>query len=246
MKGLLVRVGVDQAFGGWNAPVDPVSGEFLFVPIPEGPNTKFYSHLERRYDEMLPTLKWFCDQNRCDLHHDLRWSGKLLSRFMHLDPDFDHLTYGDVGDRRGARMSTMSRGDILVFYSGLRPIAPCGHKLLYALIGLYVIDEVIPVHAVAKERWHQNAHSRKSTRGGTDIVVRARNGVSGRLERCIPIGEWRDRAYRVRHDLLDAWGGLSVSNGYIQRSAVPPMFIDAPRFFAWFLRQKVTLVPRNN
>ncbi len=34
MKALLVRIGVDQAFGGWNAPVNPDTGEFLYVPIP--------------------------------------------------------------------------------------------------------------------------------------------------------------------------------------------------------------------
>jgi hypothetical protein len=66
------------------------------------------------------------------------------------------------------------------------------------------------------------------------------------LERCIPIGEWRDRAYRVRKDLLEAWGGLSVKNGYVQRSAVPPVFDNAKRFYDWFKRQSVQLVNRNN
>jgi hypothetical protein len=32
MKGLLVRIGVDQAYGGWNAPVD-ADGQFVYVPI---------------------------------------------------------------------------------------------------------------------------------------------------------------------------------------------------------------------
>jgi len=41
--------------------------------------------------------------------------------------------------------------------------------------------------------------------GEPDIVVRAKSGVSGRLTQCIPIGEWRDRAYRVRKDLLKTW-----------------------------------------
>jgi hypothetical protein len=35
MRGLLVRVGVDQAYGHWNGPVDPASGQFVYVTIPE-------------------------------------------------------------------------------------------------------------------------------------------------------------------------------------------------------------------
>jgi hypothetical protein len=34
MKALLVRIGVDQAYGGWNTPVD-AEGRFVYVPIPE-------------------------------------------------------------------------------------------------------------------------------------------------------------------------------------------------------------------
>jgi len=38
-----------------------------------------------------------------------------------------------------------------------------------------------------------------------EIVIRARSGISGRLQRCIPIGELRGHKCRVRNDLLDAW-----------------------------------------
>ena len=40
MKGVLVRIGVDQAYGGWNAPVD-AEGRFVYVPIPEKLGTHF-------------------------------------------------------------------------------------------------------------------------------------------------------------------------------------------------------------
>ena len=46
--------------------------------------------------------------------------------------------------------------------------------------------------------------------------------VPQRMRHVRGLGEWRDRAYRVRKDLLKTWGGLSVNDGYIQRSAVPP------------------------
>ena len=140
----------------------------------------------------------------------------------------------------------MGEGDLLVFYGSLRPVHRCEHKLLYALMGLYVVQEVVPVDRVPRHRWHENAHVRKVKRGETDIVVRAKPDGSGRFDRCIPIGEWRSRAYRVRHDILGAWGGLSVKDGFIQRSAVPPSFANPARFLRWFQKQGIRLTRRNN
>jgi hypothetical protein len=246
MNGLLVRIGVDHSYGKWNAPVDPVSGRFIYLPIPENAGTGFHPDLERRYEEFVPSLKSFCTDHRRCLHNDLRFPAQLLDCSVHLDPDFRHLTYGDDGARRGTAMKDMAHGDFLAFYAGLRPISPCEHKLVYALIGLYLVDTVIPVASVPQDRWHQNAHTRKSKRGATDIVVTAQRGRSGRLEGCLPIGEWRNGAYRVTQEMLDAWGGLSVKDGYIQRSIVPPRFTDPARFLAWFEHQRGVLVERNN
>ena len=39
-----------------------------------------------------------------------------------------------------------------------------------------------------------------------DVIVRAQPGCSGRLRRCIPIGEFREQAYRVTRPTLEAWG----------------------------------------
>jgi hypothetical protein len=245
MKALLVRIGVDQAYGGWNAPVD-ADGRFVYVPIPESLGTRFHPGLKRCYGEVLPALNAFCEEHDCDLCGNLRFPEGLQTRAMHLDPDFDCLTYGDEGGRRGAGMVGMVEGDLLVFYGGLRPVHECEHKLVYALMGMYVVQEVVPEADVPPELWHSNAHVRKVKRGETDIVVRAKPGVSGRFERCIPIGEWRSRSYRVRNDVLDAWGGLSVKDGFIQRSAVPPAFNNPRKFLTWLRKQKVGLLERNN
>jgi hypothetical protein len=245
MKALLVRIGVDQKFGGWNAPVD-ADRRFVYVPIPEPAGTPFHPGLERRYNEVLPALHRFCRSCDRDLAGDLRFPTSLLDRSMHLDPDFECLTYGDVGGRRGAGMVDMTAGDRLVFFAGLRPVHPCEHTLVYALVGMYVVREVVSVHHVPAGQWYENAHVRRSKRGETDIVIRAEPGVSGRFDRCVPIGEWRDGAYRVRPDVLEKWGGLSVKDGYIQRSAVPPAFRQPKRFQKWLDRQGVQLLARNN
>jgi hypothetical protein len=135
MNALLVRIGVDQTYGRWNAPVD-AEGRFVYVPIPEKPNTAFHPGLESRYPEVLSPLQRFCEAHRRDLNRDLRFPQELLKCAMHLDPDVEHLTYGDVGGRRGAGMVNMRDGDLLVFYGGMRPIHRCRHKLIYALMGL--------------------------------------------------------------------------------------------------------------
>ena len=245
MKALLVRIGVDQVYGKWNAPVD-ADRRFVYVPIPEKIGTPFHAGQERRYGEVLPALHRFCQTHDLDLYGDLAFPLQLLEHSMHLDPDFDCLTYGDVGGRRGAGMVNMVAGDLLVFYGGFRPIHECEHRLVYGLIGKMVVEQVVPVHEIPFELSYQNAHVRKSKRGKTDIVVRAQPIFSGRFERCIPIGEWRSGAYRVRQDVLKAWGGLSVKDGFIQRSAVPPAFTKPDQFLNWLSKQDATVVARNN
>jgi hypothetical protein len=245
MRALLVRIGVDHAYGKWNAPVD-AEGHFVYVPIPERLGTTFHPGLERRYDEVLPHLHRFCVEHECDLRGDLRFPPTLLEHAMHLDPDFDYLTYGDKGARRGAGMVGMGEGDLLVFYGGFRPVHRCDHKLVYALMGMFVVQEVVPAVRVPPERWRENAHIRKTNPGQSDIVVRAKPGVSGRFDRCLPIGEYRGGAYRVQTDLLEKWGGLSVKDGFIQRSAVPPAFSKPERFLQWYHKQPIQLVARNN
>lgn len=245
IRAILVRIGIDQAFGNWNAPVAE-DGSFVFVPIPEGENTKFRSGQERCYSEVVPHLDQFGVTHQHQESRNVTLPLALRDKPMHLDPDFDFLTYGDDGNRRGSSIKSLTEDDLLVFYAGLRPIYPTKHRLIYALVGLFTIEDVSIVKDVPKSRWHANAHTRKANRCPTDIVVRAKQERSGRLECCISIGEYRDRAYRVRGDVLQAWGGLSVNDGYIQRSAVPPEFTSPERFLEWFCRQSPTLVARNN
>jgi len=233
MKGLLVRVGVDQAYGHWNGPVDPATGQFVYVSIPEE-RSSVRQNLARQYGEFVPALQVMGWQLPDRLH----------GQYTHLDPDFSELTYGDSWPR-SKPIVDMKRGDLLAFYAGLAPTGPTQDNLVYAIVGFYVVDEVVRVKDVPATRWHENAHTRRQG-GEDDVIVRAQPRVSGRLSRCVPIGEFRDRAYRVRRDLLKEWGGLGVTDGYIQRSGALPSFTDPERFYAWLKRQKPELVRRNN
>lgn len=244
MKAYLVRVGVDQTFGRWNSPVDPVTNEFVYVSIPE--SRAMRAAFATPYSLLQPALARFEDAHHAAPIRSVRLPSNLIPQNMHLDPDFAHLTYGDNGLRRGKRLTELQRGDVVVFYSGLRPVAACKHRLIYALVGLYRVSEVMSLESVASRCWSENAHTRCVDHEGSDVIVRAEPGSSGRLLRSIPIGEYRDGAYRVTREILAAWGGLSCRDGYLQRSAVLPSFVQPRRFIDWFERQGAEMVSSNN
>ena len=246
MRGLLVRIGADQskAGGGFNGSVNGTTNEFAYVPIPEDKESK--PGMEKPYALVRPVLSRF---------------GVSLPRLrqpnMHLDPDFEHLTYGDEG-RRGGRIYKMWKErdglDFLVFYAGLCDVNPNKERLVYAIVGFYMIDEIVQATEVPLSRCNENAHTRRARPGKDEIVVRAKREESGRLKRCVPIGCHRpgcDRphghaSYRVIPDLLARWGGLSVSDGYLQRNAYIPEFKNAERFLQWFRQCGPGLDARNN
>ncbi len=236
MKGILVRVGIDTTTGRWNGPVDPETGEYVYVPIPEDPRLVRPGFF-RPFGELIPAL----DALHTALPEHLR------GRPMHLDPDFFFLTYGDRHPR-DIPLRSLEPGDFLVFYTSLRSIRPGDRPedrpLIYAITGFFEVADVVTVSSVPMERWNENAHTRRFSDPG-DTIVRGRPGVSGRLSRCIPIGEYRDHAYRVRTSLLKAWGGLSVRDGFLQRSGRLPSFRDPARFLQWFRSQHIPLVQQN-
>jgi hypothetical protein len=223
MRALLVRVGADSgSYGGrWNAPVDPSTGDFAYVCIPE--KHAIRAGMERPYSLVSPALARLKTQ----------LPSHLSDLGMHLDPDFEHLSYGDWGGP-GAQLAGLEHGDWLVFFSGLRDIHP-PHRLIYGLIGLLIVDHIDRAGDVPQGRRDFNAHTRRFPVASDDIVVWGASEGSGRLDHCIPIGSLRapiDRpmarkSYRVDSQLLERWGGLRVHDGWIQRKARFPEFLDA-------------------
>ena len=236
MNSLLVRVGADLSAGGgsWNGPVDSGTGDFLYVSIPE--TRPVHRGMEKPYLKLQPALSEF----------GVRLPDHLKLQHMHLDPDFEHLTYGDRGERAKQLNSNLQAGDFVCFYAGLKDVHT-SKWLVYAIIGVFIIAEIVPATCIPWSDREINAHSRRILEPtATDVIVRGHQGVSGRLKRCLPIGEYRDRAYRVRKDLLESSGGLSVRDGYIQRSARLPRFLEPARFLAWLKKQNPSLMQANN
>jgi len=236
LNGLLVRVGADQSKAGgyWNSPVNSLSREFIYVAIPE--SCPIHPGLDKPYAHLDPLLAKI----------DVSLPEHLRYRRMHLDPDFARLTYGDQGQRAKQLQDNLNPGDLIVFYAGLAGTFSKA-RLVYAIIGFYVVEDFILAASVTSPERDINAHSRRMLDADAqDLIVRACPVSSGRLERCIPIGEYRDRAYRVRKDLLIEWGGLSVNNGYLQRSARLPRLLDTEQFLIWWKKQNPTLLHVNN
>jgi len=237
-KGLLIRVAIDSTSGGWNGPCDD-SGSFCYVPM--GSSDDLTERYDRAYHPYHRSVSAFLPNSA---HPLARWP-RQLPRWGHFDPDFEHLSYGDAGQRATRIRTQLAEGGFIVFYAGLRSIY--SGELCYSIIGFYAVDGVLAGPSVCRADWHRNAH----TRGGgcTDentIVVFARPGESGRLRHHIPIGSYRRGAYRVQRDILREWGGLDVSDGYIQRSVFLPAFTDGASFLRWFRLQRPEFLSLNN
>ena len=236
-RALLIRVGVDLTplGGSWNAPMDPRTGEFAYVPITEECAVK--DGLGTGYVEAARAVAQF-DRVLPD------W---LLQATSHLDPDFESLTYGDQKSRAGQISAKLGSGALIVFYASFRDVSITAPRpLVYALIGLYRIAKIERAGAVPEDERGRSAHTRRDPVRESEIIVTADPGTSGRFRRGVPFGDLRDGAYRVRRDLLEEWGDLTVKDGFVQRSARLPEFRDPRRFLGWLARQDVELVRRNN
>jgi hypothetical protein len=235
MQGVLLRVGCDltKKGGRWNPPCRPSSWDYAYVPIPEGIG---YRHISDP-----PTYAQFesaVRRLRCELPHHLSSDTKV-----HVDPDFQSLSIGEPFyvsrglSSRGRILSRLHPGDFIAFYSSFRPTSPLPDRFAYCLIGLFVVNRVTRVSQLTIEERIRCAHGRRE-KSSNDLVVWGSCSTSGRFTRAIPIGEYQQRAYRVTRELLKAWGGLTVNDGYIQRSAIPPRFLAPAQFLGWLKDQE--------
>lgn len=237
MKGILLRVGCDstKAGGFWNAPVDPDSWIYVYVPIPEEAK---YRHISK-----CPTYRAF---KKSVERFNVQLPKNLQAARVHLDPDFESLTFGEPFDHRkkilssrGQIINQLKKGDFIAFYASFRPTKPIKHKLAYCLFGILYIGRKSFVNQLNNSDKTNCAHGRRIG-AEKDLVVWGVKGKSGRFEQAILIGEYRDKAYRVSSDILKKWGGLKVKNGYIQRSARPPFFKCPKQFLAWLKEREET------
>ena len=228
-RAILLRVGIDQTFGKWNAPMRVSDLTYDYYPIPE--NAPIRPGLGVRYDDCAGRLAF---------------PEHLRGRLAHLDPDFRHLTYGDRGTKGAQIANRLKPGDLIVFYASFRDVEHPRDDLTYALFGQYEIAAIARAIDVPEADWAKNAHTRRRLHPeARDVVVTAEPARSGRFERLVPVGERRSGAYRVRSDLLDAWGGLSARDGFLQRSGGLIFVNDPERFVSWLNARAVGRLHQN-
>ena len=150
MNALLVRVGADRSIGGgsWNGPVDAATREFTYVAIPE--TAGVHPGLEKPYQALAPELAKF----------GAKLPTHLVPRHMHVDPDFVHLTYGDQGERAKQLRENLKAGDLILFYAALTDIRGAA-RLVYALIGIFVVERFSAAADVPPNERDINAHTRR-------------------------------------------------------------------------------------
>lgn len=250
MPGLLVRVGIDQTYGRWNAPCR-ADGSFCYIPMQPKPRERFEPGFETTYDQFEQSCQVFAEGN------GLVFPRRLRGDQCHLDPDFSFLSYGDsyqkappiLKARRILKFFDGSRDNFIAFYASFEQIGR-PRPLVYAIIGLYRFQEVQLARKVPLKRRKENAHTRLADYqrdDNDDIVIFADKNGSGRLRSLIEIGEQHNNhQYYVKEGLLREWQGISSHNGWIQRSAYLPEFCKPDLFLRWFAAQNPEFVQENN
>lgn len=226
MKAVLVRVGIGYGCGGWHGPCNPHNNEFVYVAIPEDSHENVPG-MERPYSSLVPpALAGFSERNDCNVALPQRLQG----RRMHLDPDFEQLSYGDT-DKCRRHLDALGPGDLMVFCTSLCPIHPTRDNLVYALIGMFTVARPVQrVSEIPDACYDSNAHSRRQSADKNDRVVYGAPKSSGRFRHAIPIGERRGGMYRVCRPILEQWGHISSNDGYIQRKGAIYTFNNPPKF----------------
>ena len=251
-KGLLVRVGIDQTYGRWNAPCRE-DGSFCYIPMRPLEQENFDKGFETTYDKFEQDYQLFAGQ-------ESKFPNRLQQKTCHLDPDYRFTTYGDAGKmgnlatwRRTKRIKDFFDGssdNFIVFYASFKPMGGNQKELVYAIMGFYHFQKVYSANQVPFDRRDENAHTRLADyQLGTNesIVIFADKNKSGRLKYLINIGEkCKNKQYYVQEKLLNEWGGISSKKGWIQRCVHPPHFCKPEKFLEWFYAQEPEFIHENN
>lgn len=126
MNLVLLRVGIDTGSGGIHGPLY-ADGSFEFIPIPDGwlVDSRTYGNTVGRHG--VPLAQYF----------PARLRERMRQQPMHVDPEFDTFTYGDPTPPK-ARLRELKRGDMLVFYAGLKGYDRVSPPALY-IVGYFVV-----------------------------------------------------------------------------------------------------------
>lgn len=180
---LFLRVAMDLGYGALG-PLFP-DGKFEYVPIPDNP--KRTSPRSLLFAQIAARSGGTADQ-----FAPSRYRGGPA----HYDPEFETFTYGDPTRNKRAQLLRLTKGDILVFYAGLRPPEERRGSRLY-LIGYFTVRKVHEVRTLhpwpppALQHLWANAHFRRRDGDPGLVVVEGKPRSSRLLERAVPLSDDR-------------------------------------------------------
>ncbi|WXG39466.1 MAG: hypothetical protein WED07_01305 [Candidatus Freyarchaeum deiterrae] len=211
--GLLIRVGIDTQTGGCVAPLFS-DGTFEYIPIPHSPEHCPTSEKQTYTDIMGRSSRYLAEFT----------PPKYRNHHPHNDPEFTTFTYGDPAKEKAQKMSQLEKGDLLIFYAGLRKMAETEKgKIRTYFIAYFTVEKVYDFRGktkTVKESYFSdvpnNAHS-KLDRGCDEhnslVIVKGKENTkeSKLLSKALPLGD--DKGW-VLKDIISILGW----NEYILRS----------------------------
>lgn len=217
LKAMLLRVGIDKGTDGSLAPIFE-DGSFEYIPISEtdetSENKTFNNTLGRKEEKFAYYLP-----------------EKIKNRKLHFDPEFETFTYGDTGSKSNYLLK-LNKGDLLVFYAGLKPYKNTNFEEALYIIGYFTVKKVIDFSILSEgdiiefsNLFSNNAHIKRVSGCNEVVIVWGNEKNSKLLDNAILISERKlnsiGRPYHAVSNEIEKSLGIS---GSIQRS-IPPRFI---------------------
>ncbi len=214
MKAMLLRVGIDTGSGGTLGPIFG-DGSFEYIPISEDLEEK------KNYGNTI---------GRKGLPLSTYVPKKLKDFGMHFDPEFKTYTYGDPTSKRSSLLK-LQKGDLLVFYAGLKPYNKINGKAALYIIGYFTVNEVVDFNLLNPEekekycrRCKNNAHIKRMEKYGDEtlknlVIITGQKNRSKLLDKAIKISEkGSDSIGRPLHVVSKKMRPVFGFKGSIQRS----------------------------
>lgn len=172
---------MDLGYGGLG-PLFP-NGSFEYVPIPENP--KKTSSRSLMFSQIPARRGGFLDE-----FAPARFRGGPA----HYDPEFETFTYGDPTKNKRGQLLRLIRGDLLVFYAGLRPPSQRSGSRLYligyfTIVNVYNCDAACPWPPPSLQHLWANAHFRRKACDPGLVVAQGAPTASRLFRFAIPLSD---------------------------------------------------------
>ena len=173
----------------------------IYKEIPAQLFTKISTH--KKLADFLEEKNW---SGKID---GITYSAKLPDWMPHCDPEFETFTYGEESHNKAKTLSTLRKGDLLIFYATLCPKIRSETPKKY-IIGFFIIDTVFNYRKSLGKRpinynidtipqdIQKNAHRKDYE--PEPVIAKGNSQESQLLEKAIPLS---DENYLVYSELAD-------------------------------------------